>query len=315
MTAQNNQPKAIEVTKELTVFNISISTWQAKKVLKAEDLPDEVRDKIPPAELVNLGSKKTFDREYLREVNKIRQQTINGLSKKGIHIFGPTSFGVPSSIESEVYDFIQEKQAEFNKEVGKIILRYDEVMKNYVARFPEYKDWILQAAPTANEVDKKYKFNFTVFKIAPSSLEQKGKISSLSDTSDSLGEQLFEEISKASTELLDKSVYSRKDGKVSRNAITATRKLRDKMDSLSFLDLRVLTVLDFVDEKLKDLGTSGSVEGSMRDSLISALSLMSSKERMLKFGKEGEEEEIEVKSNESNESNDSKDPTENELFF
>lgn len=289
-TNNMNAVPAQSIEESLTVFNIQISTWQAKKVLRPEDLPESVRASIPPSELVNLGSKKVFDRDCLKEVNKIRQRIMKFLEKNGVRVFGPTSIGVPSGKEREVYDFIVAKQDEFNTEVREIVSHYDSTLEAYVNRFPEYNKWILDAAPSANEVDKKYKFEFSVFRVTPSMLEVQGEISSLSDKSGSLGEQLFQEISEASKDLLDNSVFSRKDGKISRNAITAARKIRDKMDSLSFLDLRVIKVLDYIDDKLSQLGSSGEIEGTLKDTLVSALSLMASKERMLKFGQDGNEE-------------------------
>lgn len=97
-----------------------------------------------------------------------------------------------------------------------------------------------------------------------------------------MSEQLFREISQDANQIIDRSFVG-KDS-VTARALNGFRRIRDKLDSLGFLDHRCMPVVDEIDSVLDLLPKSGPYNGVVFHSLFRLGLLLSDPEKIKRHG-------------------------------
>jgi hypothetical protein len=97
-----------------------------------------------------------------------------------------------------------------------------------------------------------------------------------------MSEQLFHEVAQEANQLIDRSFVGKDT--VTGRTLNAFRRMRDKLDSLGFLDHRCMPVVDKIDTVLVALPKSGPYNGVAFNSLFSLGLLLSDPDKIKRHG-------------------------------
>jgi hypothetical protein len=97
-----------------------------------------------------------------------------------------------------------------------------------------------------------------------------------------LSDQLFKEIAQDAKELIDRSFVGKDT--VTARVLNAFRRMRDKLNSLGFLDYRCFAIVDEIDKILGSMPKSGPYNGSAYHALFSLGLLLSDPDKVKAHG-------------------------------
>lgn len=271
-------------------INLEVSIWQGRRVLHVEDLRVS-SSSLPPAELATLGSKKIIDPEDIKIFNTLKKKAERICANKSVRFLG----GYATSKDSiqEIVSKLDVIKHSFEQAKLDFLSSYEKKIADWIDQFPEWKDVLENAVIPKGVVENRICFEYQVFQIQPAN-DIDGEISpaGISKATDGLSDQLFKEISKDAEAIWDRSIRSR--DKVSLKVISPIRKLVEKLSTLSFLDSRVINVIEVTNNALAKLPKVGPLEGQELLALIGIVDILSSKDKMCSFSEVHPNEDDEV---------------------
>lgn len=219
-----------------------------------------------PSELVTKGQKALLDTKNLNFVSRYRARLKSAYMNYGVKVFGGylvTEENYKSlSVEAECI------VGDYNMEVSDFSKRYQSLISDWCAEYPEYAAAIRNGILTDDEVKAKFKVKlFEPIKFTPTSEDSKARIMN------QVSEQLFEDIASVANSFYRESL----DGKsvVTQKAKRPLSRLRDKIYSLINVDPIWDCVYDIFSKLLdSSLPKNGKIDGEPLRELISLVSLM-----------------------------------------
>jgi hypothetical protein len=258
-------------------INLDVSIWQGRRVLRPEDLHIE-GDKLPPAELASLGSKKIADPEDIKVFNTLKKKAERICSRKSVRFLG--GYATSEEAITEIAEELDKIQHEFIQAKSDFLASYEQKAQGWINQFPEWGDVLKRAQVPKSVVDSRMRFDYQVFKIIPA--EGVGDDQSgIKRAESGLSGQLFNEVSKEANEVWERSFRNR--DVVSQKAISPIRKILEKLETLAFLDGKVGAIITAVKDVLDQMPATGAINGSDLFALIGVLNILSSKGRMQSF--------------------------------
>lgn len=275
---------------QIDVVKLDINLWTSSKKLRPEDLVLGDGSILPPEDLAHLGTKKTVDPEKLKEFNRIKKEAERICLESGTRFLG--GFANPRSEIPRIVQELDELSKTFEKAKKDFISTYDNDTKDWIARHPEFGDAIRRAIEPVASVASKLRFDYVIFRVtrpdsdgqADESLTQHAKQAdeALVRRTNSMSDQLFHEISQEANQLVERSFVGKDT--VTARALNAFRRMRDKLDSLGFLDHRCMPVVDEIDAVLGALPTKGPYNGVAFHSLFRLGLLLSDPDKIKRHG-------------------------------
>lgn len=271
----------VTVLDQLLVVSLNINIWSGRKKLTREDLrlPDGT---LPPDEdIISLGSKKIADPEKINELETLRRAAHRACANVGIKFLG--GYGTPEAKLQAIVAELDEIGQKFNAARQELIANYDDLTLGWIEKHPAWEEILRKAITPVEVVEKRTKFDFTVYQVgAPAGINLPeamvtGKVAGLAD-------QLLEEIADEARDLMDRSVLVRQDQTITQRALGAIRRMRDKMDGLSFLAGWVTPLVEELDQIMGTMPKQGSINGSEYRHLLSMLMVLQSPEQARQLG-------------------------------
>ncbi len=272
---------------QIDVVKLDINLWTSSKKLKPEDLVLADGSKLPPEELAYLGTKKTVDPEKLKEFNRIKKEAERICLQSGTRFIG--GFANPRGQIPRITHELDELSKLFYQAKAQFLASYHQDTEDWIARHKEFGDAIRRAIEPVDSVAEKLRFDYVVFRVtAPQADETETApiatqaVDSLIRRTTSMSEQLFHEIAQEANQLIDRSFVGKDT--VTGRTLNAFRRMRDKLDSLGFLDHRCMPVVDKIDTVLVALPKSGPYNGVAFNSLFSLGLLLSDPDKIKRHG-------------------------------
>lgn len=263
----------------IDVVKLDINLWTSSKKLRPEDLVLGDGSILPPEDLAHLGTKKTVDPEKLKEFNRVKKEAERICLESGTRFLG--GFANPRSEIPRIIQELDKLSKTFEKAKKDFISTYDNDTRDWIARHPEFGDAIRRAIEPVASVANKLRFDYVIFRVTrPDSDGQADE--SLDRRTNSMSDQLFHEIAQEANQLVERSFVG-KDS-VTAKALNAFRRMRDKLDSLGFLDHRCMPVVDEIDAVLGALPTKGPYNGVAFHSLFRLGLLLSDPDKIKRHG-------------------------------
>jgi hypothetical protein len=131
----------------------------------------------------------------------------------------------------------------------------------------------------------KLKFSFVVFRVElPSQGDDSLAVAdeSLNGQIADLSDQLFHEIAQDASVLLQQSFFGKHS--ITARCLNAFKRMRDKLNSLAFLDHRCMPVVDEIDNVLGNLPVGGPYTGREFDRLFTLVMLLSDASKIKQHG-------------------------------
>lgn len=270
-----NVKNADMILDQVDVIKLDISIWTSSKKLRPEDLVLADGSKLPPEDLASLGTKKTINPEKLKEFNRIKKEAERICLTSGTRFIG--GFANPRVEIPCITKELDALSVKFYKERDLFLASYTADTEAWIRAHPEFGEAIRRAIEPVGTVKAKLRFDYVVFRVSkPEQAE------SLDRRALSMSEQLFKEIAQDASQIIDRAFLG-KDS-VSVRALNGFRKIRDKLDSLGFLDHRCMPVVDEIDSVLKLLPDKGPYNGIVFNNLFKLGMLLSDADKIQRYG-------------------------------
>ncbi|MDP1772427.1 MAG: DUF3150 domain-containing protein [Methylobacter sp.] len=260
---------------QVDVVKLDISIWTSSKKLRAEDLMLADGSRLPPEDLASLGTKKTIHPDKLKEFNRIKKEAERICLESGTRFIG--GFANPRTEITRITQELDALSKKFYQERDLFLASYTADTEEWIRCHAEFGDAIRRAIEPVGTVAAKLRFDYVVFRVTKPEQEE-----SLERRALTMSEQLFREISQDANQIIDRSFVG-KDS-VTVRALNGFRRIRDKLDSLGFLDHRCMPIVDEIDSVLDLLPKSGPYNGVVFHSLFRLGLLLSDPEKIKRHG-------------------------------
>lgn len=158
-------------------------------------------------------------------------------------------------------------KVEFDREVRLLEKHFDAWLAEHIKANPDKAELIRKLATTAPEFCRRFKFVVLppiAFKAFLPEDEDKAV--------EVMKESIFSDVAKEADNLL-KTIFKTAERK-NQKAINTVRRLRDKVDKLSFVDIRFTDLVLEMDETLSSIPSTGYIEGKDLNVVVGMLHLM-----------------------------------------
>ncbi|MDD4456714.1 MAG: DUF3150 domain-containing protein [Syntrophotalea acetylenica] len=255
----------VTVLDHLMVLNLDVNIWTARKKLTPADFGGA---ELPPDELASLGSKKVCDPRELRVFGTLKARAVNMLDRVGVRFLG--GWAIPETKADTVVDDLTVIRDEFLTAKEQFLSHYDQAVQNWISQHPGWEQLIGGSPVSADYVRNRLGFKWQIFKLQPPKDDavHQGLQEEVSD----LGDTLYGEVAKAATDTWQRC-FEGKD-KVTHKALSPLRSIHDKLAGLSFVEPRVVPLVDLLDTAFNRMPGRGYIEGSALVLLQGVVSLL-----------------------------------------
>jgi hypothetical protein len=218
----------MSLIKGMTTVFLTVSSTTGRKKLMREDV------KIPSdfniQELARLGTKTVFNPKALRPFDNCRKNAQAYLTSVGVRYAG--GFGIPVSRISEVKEKMALYESVFNNAKTALLTEYQTLLEEWLEDIKSLNP-ILAETIANNVITKDY-------------LESQIQFSFYSEHDESalVGDKLVEESAQAAKVALDKLVGKGVASKLNRKSLAYLTNIKDKLESMSFLNAAVQPTVD-----------------------------------------------------------------------
>ncbi len=265
----------INTLDNLVICHIDCSIWSGRKKLRPEDFRLANGSQLPPKDVASLGSKKICDPEALAHFERLKKEAQRMCEHLGIRFLG--GYALPENRIDQIVPELERIAREFSHCKQAFLDNYDQVTFDWIAKHPEFADAIRRALSPVGDVEQRLQFDFALYRMQAA--EKAGR---LEEKVKDMGHTLFREVARDANELFDRSVAGK--NQISQRALNPLRRLRDKLDGLTFLDHRVQPMVNSMDNLFVRLPKTGPVTHDLFHELMATILMLSDPEKIKKHG-------------------------------
>jgi len=265
---------------QVVLIKVDATIYGARKKLNKEDLVLADGSKLPPEDLASLGSKRLLDPDRLSVFNRLKKEAERICLRVGTRFLG--GFIVPVAAAAQVTVELDRIAGDFALARAEFLDGYDAAVQDWMVKHPEFAGIIEKAIDSVALVATRLAFDYLVVSVAlPEQMPTK-EVERLESKIGSLSEQMFHEIAVDANLLVEQSLLGKEH--VTRNALRPIKRIRDKLDGLSFLDHRVAPVVATIDDLLGKIPNRGTIEGSLLQEILATAMLLADPDKTRRHG-------------------------------
>ena len=271
-----NTQTDIKVLDSLLALHLEVNIWTARKKLSPEDFDGA---KLPPEDLASLGSKRVCDPETLRVFGTLKARAVSLLDRHGVRFLG--GWAIPENQADSIVTELDQILQDFNAAKEDFLSRYDESVREWIAKHPGWEQIIFDSTVSADYVRSRMGFLWRLYRIVPPDPADPVMVG-IKDEVEGLGQTLFGEVSKAATEAWHKCFAGKME--ITRKALSPLRTIHQKLSGLSFVEPRVSPVADLIHTAFEHLPKRGKIEGANLIMLQGLVSLLRDTDALIEHG-------------------------------
>lgn len=239
---------------DLNCFRLDISMWSGRAKLTREDLKDP--NAVPPEALASLGNLKLIDPDQLKIFNALKRRACRACEARGSAFLG--GYVVSKQSVATLDEELSDIRNDYSAAVSKLVQDYDTKTKAWMTKNPQWSHILQPRMPSASDVERRFAFGWTIFKVAPSS-EANGTHGSgeLLKANLSIGDTVIDDISKALKECWRSSFADVNKTEYGTKAFNGIDKAITKCSELAFTNPKLGVLCKFLND-LKAFGKLGN---------------------------------------------------------
>jgi hypothetical protein len=241
-----NQPQ-IKHLDELCVIHADFDIWSGQTRLAPEDLKLGAGGEIPPEKLALLGSKKICDPVKLRGFHRLKTKARRTLEHYGLSFMN--GWAVPADRLDTILKQLDGIGKEFDAVRQEFLRDYDNAVEEWCMDNPGYEHIIRAGAMPRDVVEKRIGFDYQVFMIKPVGEPTDATQQRLNRKLGGLSNDLFDEINAEANKFYDEKLKGQIE--IKKGTSIHLKKLRDKVDGLSFLNSAFVPLVNLLDDTLR----------------------------------------------------------------
>lgn len=264
---------------DMNCFQLDVSMWSGRAKMSREDLKDP--DAVPPDALASLGSLKLIDPDRLKIFNALKRRALRLLESHGVTFL--SGYVVGEAMIGELDGDLRNIKAEYEDNVYKLVADYEDQCEEWLQANSQWAHIIRPRLPSAADIQRKFNFDWTLFKVQPAGSANHHGNNALDSAKDALGNTAVDEVSKmlgdCARNLLktDRTQYSN-------NAFNAVDKAIGKCDELAFINPELGVLSSFLKE-MKQSVLSGAVSADNFRVIFSAVASPASIRQVIELRK------------------------------
>ena len=271
-----NPQTDIKVLDNILALHLEVNIWTARKKLSPEDFDGAT---LPPDDLASLGSKRICDPEDLRVFGTLKARAVSLLDRHGVRFLG--GWAIPENQADAIVTELEQILHDFNTAKEDFLARYDESVREWIAKHPGWEQIIFDSTVSADYVRSRMGFLWRLYRIMPPDPADPVMVG-IKDEVEGLGQTLFGEVSKAATEAWHKCFAGKTE--ITRKALSPLRTIHQKLSGLSFVEPRVSPVVDLIHTAFEHLPKRGKIEGANLIMLQGLVSLLRDTDALIEHG-------------------------------
>jgi len=239
----------MSVLEKLTVIMLDVTTYTGRKSLSKVEKARMGID--APEDLLSVGYKKVIDPKEVAIFQTLKKNVERLCYKHGARFLG--GFAVEANKAQELMREIKVIKEQYEDARSEFIASYEQKIKAWRSQHPGYESMISDSL-TAGQLKHKLRFGVQTVQVMP----VESDCSNLDEKVEGLGGRVLHEISQDANRLWDASLRGR--DRVSQKVLNPIRAMKDKLDSLSFVDPRLSPMVTHIESVLAELPKAGYME-------------------------------------------------------
>jgi len=260
--------------KQLAILQIDFDIWSGQVKLDDPDLKLGVGGELPPKQLVDLGRKYVINKEHLRPFNRLKTKARRLCLTHGMPFMN--GFAVPLDKVDKISTDLDCIADEMHDLKQHFLMHYDQWINEWETNNSGYSKAIRAGALPKAVVEKRIGFDYQVFQVNPVNEVQSNKLNTMAS---GLADELMDEIVEEANNFFHNSLKGKESCQV--NTQKTLKRLCDKVDGLSFLDSRFLSVVELLNTTINGYANAGKrVQGEQFFRVLSATLILSSRDKI-----------------------------------
>lgn len=235
---------------QLAILQIDFDIWSGQVKLDDPDLKLGIGGELPPKELVDLGRKYVINKEHLRPFNRLKTHARRLCLAYGMPFMN--GFAVPLDKIDTISKDLDTVSTEMADLKAHFLVNYDKWIDDWERKNPDYAQAIRAGALPKAVVQKRIGFDYQVFQVNPVNEAQSKKLNTMAA---GLAGELMDEIVMEANNFFHSSLKGKESCQA--NTQKTLKRIRDKVDGLSFLDSSFLSVIDLLDKTIAGYAGAG----------------------------------------------------------
>ncbi|MFC1337418.1 MAG: DUF3150 domain-containing protein [gamma proteobacterium symbiont of Clathrolucina costata] len=259
---------------QLAILQIDFDIWSGQVKLDDPDLKLGVGGELPPKELVELGRKYVINKAHLKPFNRLKTKARRLCLSRGMSFMN--GFAVPIQTIDQISAELDKIADEMNDLKANFLANYDQWIDEWETKNPEYAQAIRAGALPKAVVTKRIGFDYQVFQVNPVNEIQSKKLNTMAA---GLAGELMSEIVDEANSFFHSSLKGKES--CQSNTQKTLKRICDKVDGLSFLDSRFLSVVELLNKTISGYAGYGKVvDGEQFYRILSATLILSSPDKI-----------------------------------
>src|SRR6202158_2258605 len=267
---------------DLIVTSRDVRIWSGRKKLRPEDLTTSGR--LPPKDLVSLGSKKIFDPKALKPFAEVKRKAETRCQAIGVRF--ARAFAIPKAAAKSVVEELNGLAETFKQVRDAFLATYDEEVRRWKDQHPGDERLIEAELLPKALLGSKFAFGYEVFAINAvhgddelAALMEQGGAGNLTL---GLAGALYQDVATESREFVRQSLTRRNE--VTQKFMRPMRAIREKLAGLAFLDPGIAPLVGSIDEVLAVVPRKGKISGTAIAALSGVVTLLTDPAKMREHG-------------------------------
>ena len=268
---------------DVMVVSLEVRIWSGRKKLRPEDLTASGR--LPPSDLVSLGSKRLCSPAALRPFLDVKRRAEARCRASGVRF--ARAFAIPKAAAKSVLAELNGLAEQFGHARAAFVAAYDEELTRWKEQHPGYERLIETELLPKERVASKLRFVYEVFAI--NAVDGDGELAALMEQggagnlAQGLAGALYQEVANESQDFMRASLTGR--NAVTHKFLRPVRAIRAKLAGLAFLDACIAPLVSSIDEVLAVMPKRGRIDGASLCALRGAITLLTDPARMREHGR------------------------------
>lgn len=268
---------------DVMMVALDVRIWSGRKKLRPEDLTATGR--LPPRELVSLGSKRLCSPDVLQPFLQVKRRAETRCQAVGVRF--ARAFAIPRGAAKPLLSSLNSLADQFQQARTAFLSTYDEELARWSAQYPGYERLIATELLPKAVVASRFAFGYEVFAI--NAIDADGELADVlaqggaGNLTLGLVGALYQEVASESCAFVRHSLTGREH--VTRKFLRPVRAIRDKLSGLAFLDPDIAPLVGSIDDVLAALPQVGPIDGASLAALRGVITLLTDAARMREHGR------------------------------
>ena len=254
----------IKVLNGLVAISPDITIWSGKRKMQAEDFGIN-KNELPPAEISDLGAKKLCPPERMRIFLALKARCVTLLDRHGIK-FIASSWLVPKDKVKDITEELERIKLEFQQEKATFLADYASIIKEWIARHPQWETMLANSVPSVDYVSSKLLFGWKSFRFSIA------KDSNIAEDVAKLADSVFADIARQAAEAY-RDVFADRT-QLTQRSLGPLRVMETKLSGLQFIEPRVAQAAQLIRTALDEAPDKGPIQGADLSRLLGLVCLL-----------------------------------------